>query len=115
MGYNVLGRMINFHPGYHLNAATKTFIRDRRFTCDRDVYDGGYSKLTGIVTEEDVPVSRKVYLFCSITKRVIRMTWSNTDGYYEFKNIQPNRQYLLFSEDYTGRFRPIIKYALKVI
>lgn len=54
-------------------------------TCD--IYDGGQYEITGKVTELGVAGRYRVRLFEKSSGRLIRETWSNTNGDYSFPNI----------------------------
>lgn len=55
-------------------------------------YDGGAFKVFGTIAIDatpDIPVMRRVRLFCRVTGRLIAETWSDTvSGVYLFENVR---------------------------
>lgn len=66
-----------------------------------DLYDSGNYRICGTVTELGVAGQYRVCLFDRYSKRMIRETWSATDGTYAFTNIayRPNG-YFAVAYDY---------------
>jgi hypothetical protein len=82
---------------------------NRKDRADWDTIDGGYSKVSGYVYQEGIPVSRKVYLFEWQSKRLISSTWSRVeDGYYEFLRLKNTTAYWVVSTDYQQIFHTTV-------
>ena len=62
--------------------------------------DGGYIK--GRTLEKDVPVSRRVMCYHKRTGRLIAKTWSDSEGYFEFNNLEPGLALYITSIDNDG-------------
>lgn len=57
------------------------------FLYGADVYYGGHYQIRGNVTKNGVACARRVLLYLRSTGRLLRSTWSASDGSYVFKNI----------------------------
>lgn len=55
--------------------------------------------ISGVVTEQNVPVSRRVMCFHRKSARLISITYSGEDGRYTFKNLVPASEYFITSID----------------
>lgn len=105
--YNVSGSCLFIHPGYP-PVNPQITINNRQEKADWDLIDGGTYTLSGTITMEGSPVSRKVYLFDHKSKRLISTTWSReSDGYYEFKKLKKTTTYWVVSEDYQHIFHTV--------
>jgi hypothetical protein len=76
-----------------------------------DVYWGGLGKITGTVKYKgdpaNVPAHLRVRLLRARDGVAIREVWSRTsDGYYEFKGIDPSVRYIVLAYDHGLAFRP---------
>lgn len=60
---------------------------------------GGVASFAGIVTVENVPAIRRVFLFDKMTKTLLDSTWSNSTGQYGFYNLNPTQEYFIWAED----------------
>lgn len=77
-----------------------------------DVNDGGDYKVVGTVKEKNVPLNtpvfRKVRLFCAVSGRLVRETWSDkTTGEYSFLNMRYGPWFVV-SHDHTKNFNAAI-------
>lgn len=77
-----------------------------------DAQDGGTYKVVGTVKEKNVPsnipVFRKVRLFCAVSGRLVRETWSDkTTGEYSFLNMRYGPWFVV-SHDHTKNFNAAI-------
>lgn len=60
----------------------------------------GVSSISGVVTVEEVPASRHVFLFDKLTKICVADTWSAPGtGTYLFTALNPTREYFVWAED----------------
>jgi len=70
-------------------------------------YDGGTFSVSGTVTYNGGPESRKVSLFTLKDKRLIAETWSDpVTGAYSFTRLK-DQEYFVWSEDYLRAFTPV--------
>lgn len=75
-----------------------------------DVEDGGACTLADTVKiagTPDVPVARRVDLFCVASKRLVRSTWSSPAGNYIFTAIRPG-PWMVIAYDHTGTYNAVI-------
>lgn len=82
-----------------------------RPTTAKDVQDGGTFKVQGTVTIDatpDIPVRRKVRLFCLQSGRLVREAWSDpVTGAYLFEYVRQG-PWLVVSHDYTGSYNAVV-------
>lgn len=75
-----------------------------------DFQDGGAYKVQGTVAIDstpDMPVRRKVRLFCLASGRLVRETWSDpVTGSYLFEYIRQG-PWLVVAHDYTGSYNAV--------
>ena len=80
-------------------------------TAAKDVQDGGAFKVQGTVAIDatpDIPVKRKVRLFCLQSGRLVRETWSDpVTGAYRFEYVRQG-PWLVISHDYTGSYNAVV-------
>jgi len=75
----------------------------------KDQVDGGAYRLTGVVTSNGIPASRRVRLFDQISGRLMRETWSDSvTGVYIFDYIRQGT-FFVIAHDHTGAFDPEAK------
>ena len=56
----------------------------------------------------NTPTKARVVLLHQRSKLPVRETWSDpTTGYFEFRGIDVNQQFLTLAEDAEGHFRPV--------
>lgn len=74
----------------------------------------GLGRVSGRTVEQQdksspkVPVSRRVRLYRDRDGLLIRETWSNAQGLYEFARIDSNTSYTVLSYDHEGDFRAVV-------
>lgn len=71
------------------------------FVVRRDVVDGGVYHIAGKVREKGVVGQYRVRLHDQLTGRVIRETWSESDGDYAFTNLDTKPKYVI-AMDHTS-------------
>ena len=74
-----------------------------------DSIDGGSCSLVGTVAiagTPDIPISRRVGLYDSKRKVIVRETWSDADGYFSFDNLRAGPWFVV-CDDYTLQFKGI--------
>lgn len=59
--------------------------------------DNGY--ISGVVTENSLPVSRRVMCYHRLTGDLLASTWSKADGSYRFDNLIAGVKYYITSLD----------------
>lgn len=62
--------------------------------------DAGFIK--GRTLEKDIPVSRRVMCYHKRTGALIAKTWSDSEGYFEFNNLEPGLELYITSIDNDG-------------
>lgn len=75
-----------------------------------DVEDQGRFSVHGtvaIASTPDVPVSRRVRLFCKASGRLVRETWSDAAGNYVFHNVRVG-PWLIVSHDHMNTYNAVI-------
>ena len=77
----------------------------------KDAQDGGTFKVQGTVAIDatpDIPVKRKVRLFCLQSGRLVRETWSDpVTGGYLFDHIRQG-PWLVVSHDYANSYNAVV-------
>lgn len=77
----------------------------------RDAEDGGAYTVFGTVgidSTPDIMVHRRVRLFCRISGRLVRETWSDpVTGAYRFDGIRIG-PWLVIAHDYTGSYNAVV-------
>ena len=77
----------------------------------RDVEVGGPGTIYGTTKTKgtpNAPTKARVVLLHQRSKLPVRETWSDpTTGYFEFRGIDTNQQFLTLAEDAEGHFRPV--------
>ena len=74
----------------------------------------GRGRVRGRTVEQEdknspkVPVSRRVRLYRDRDGLLIRETWSNAQGDYEFARIDSTTAYTVLSYDHEGDFRAVV-------
>lgn len=74
----------------------------------RDIYFGGAGRVAGVTTVNGVATSKRVWLQEKASKLVIAQTWSAANGTYEFNNVDPEREYVVFSDDHTKVYNAVV-------
>ena len=84
-------------------------------TLDLDV--GGRGRIYGTVKRkadpQNIPLVRRVRLHDSRTGSLLRQTWSQEDGSYEFRDLNPDLEFDVIAWDHEGQFRSTIANNLK--
>jgi len=77
----------------------------------RDIEFGGQARIWGTTKTKgspNTPTHARVVLLHQRSKLPVRETWSDpTTGYFEFRGIDTNQQFLALAEDAEGHFRPV--------
>ena len=60
----------------------------------------------GIVTVQDKPASRKIWLLDAQTMAVEQVVTSIRNGHYIFLGLDPAKEYLVVARDYKKEFEP---------
>ena len=91
--------------------AAHTCATPSRADWARDVEFGGAGTVYGttkIKGTPNLPIKARVVLLHQRSKLPVRETWSDpTTGYFEFRGIDTNQQFLTLAEDAEGHFRAV--------
>lgn len=93
-------------------SGTKRLFRVHRVT---DYFNGGTGTISGKVTVNDNPDSRKVRLFDLRSGQLLRTTWSAADGTYKFTGIDPGLVYFVVGHDYTKTYNAVVQDMVKPV
>lgn len=74
-----------------------------------DVSTNTYKNISDYVFKENVPVSVKLFLYERQSGELLYTTISDSNGYFEFKNLDSTLEYIITSNDDTYQFKSIIK------
>ena len=78
---------------------------------------GGCGRIYGTVKRkadpQNIPLVRRVRLHDSRTGALLRQTWSQEDGSYEFRDLNPDLEFDVIAWDHEGQFRSTIANNLK--
>lgn len=98
----------NFTPPTHpnLNAIPAAKILDLPLLAIPAIGTGAYdgtATISGVVTENGLPVVRYVRLFDKVSATLVRVTRSKSDGSYLFTGLRPNNEWFVVSHDTENR------------
>lgn len=83
----------------------------------KDVRHGGHGYIAGtadgIVTVGGRPAKRELWLLSLKERRIIRSTWSDRQGRYLIRHLDPKQEYLLMARDYERHYEPFCYDYLK--
>lgn len=66
-------------------------------------------RITGTVSDEDgQPIQRRVRCHERSTGRIVRETWSDAAGYYQFDDLDPNKVFTILAMDYAGEHNAVV-------
>ncbi len=72
----------------------------------------GYGTIIGTIKEKSTPtnIPRKcrVYLYRHPDNRLVRSVWSDDDGNYEFRGVNPTHKYMVLATDPQGLYRAVV-------
>ena len=74
-----------------------------------DVSTNTYKNISDYVFKENIPVSVKLFLYERQSGELLYTTISDSNGYFEFKNLDSTLEYIITSNDDTYQFKSIIK------
>lgn len=75
----------------------------------KDININEYGEIKDYVYEEEEPTATKLFLINRDTGQHIATTFSGDDGYFEFKNIDKDKEYLVVAPHLNYQFRAIAK------
>lgn len=82
------------------------FSSSESLPCELDMQDGGVGRIWGDVElyqqSGNIPLRRRVRLHDQKTGRMVRETWSASDGGYVFDNIKVGPEYFTMALDHEG-------------
>lgn len=68
-----------------------------------------YSNISDYIYEEGQPVISKIFLIERITGQLVATTISNQSGYFEFKDVDKNLEYMVISPHKQYQFKSVLK------
>ena len=68
-----------------------------------------YHNISDYILEEGQPIVSKIFLIERLTGQLIATTISNQSGYFEFKDIDKNLEYMVISPHKQYQFKSVIK------
>ena len=74
-----------------------------------EVQTTGSGTISGIVTIENIPGSRKVRLYRKHDGMLLRETWSAPNGAYSFSNLDPAWEYFVVAHDHLRVHNGVIQ------
>ena len=74
-----------------------------------DIADSGTGVISGVVTIENIPGTRKVRLYRKHDGRLVRETWSTVTGHYSFTNIDPALEYFVVAHDHLRTYNAVVQ------
>ena len=75
----------------------------------KDININEYGEIKDYIYEEEEPTATKLFLIDRDTGKHIATTFSNSNGYFEFKSIDKSREYLVVAPHLNYQFRAIVK------
>lgn len=75
----------------------------------KDININEYGEIKDYIYEEEEPTNTKLFLIDRDTGKHIATTFSNSNGYFEFKSIDKSREYLVVAPHLNYQFRAIVK------
>ena len=75
----------------------------------KDININEYGEIKDYIYEEEEPTATKLFLIDRETGKYIATTFSNSNGYFEFKSIDKSREYLVVAPHLNYQFRAIVK------
>ena len=112
---NALSTFISFTLGAKPVEIASHAFESSFATLDLDV--GGHGRIYGTVKrkadQQNIPLVRRVRLHDSRTGALLRQTWSQEDGSYEFRDLNPDLEFDVVAWDHEGHFRSEIANNLK--
>ena len=101
---------INRVPGYNLEPQTpQRILFAKGGTWSLETVTTGSGTISGIVTIENIPGSRRVRLYRKHDGMLIRETWSAANGAYSFPRIDPNWEYFVVAHDHLRVYNGVIQ------
>lgn len=103
--------LLNFYKFYKPQKLENTF-RTEIFESEHIIEDTSIKKYTSIkdyVFEENTPVITTLFLLERQTGRLVAKTTSNSNGYFEFININIDLEYIVVTPDKKYQYKSILK------
>ena len=75
----------------------------------KDININEYGEIKDYIYEEEEPTATKLFLIDRDTGKHVATTFSNSNGYFEFKSIDKSREYLVVAPHLNYQFRAIVK------
>lgn len=107
----ILKSTLKFYP--YLKPQTKSSLNSDIVLDEKVIVENlSISELTDIkdfVYEEGIPVVTKLFLLKRQSGHLVAQTISTSTGYFEFKNLDKNLEYIVVSTDKKYQFKSILK------
>lgn len=78
-----------------------------------NIYNGGATSISGVVTIENVPAARRVRLYDRHSGLLVAETFSASNGAYTFNNLNSDREYFAVAHDHLRVYNAVIQDMLK--
>jgi hypothetical protein len=91
----------------HLNGLAVKAGKD--LTARVGVYFDGYGVISGVTTVENAPKARRVRLYDKVSGLLLRETFSNSVGQYEFNSLDPAREYFVVAHDHLRIYNAVVQ------
>ena len=78
-----------------------------------NIYNGGATSISGVVTIENVPAARRVRLYDRHSGLLVAETFSTSNGAYTFNNLNSDREYFAVAHDHLRVYNAVIQDMLK--
>lgn len=96
---------------FNIDYKTSSFVPEIPQT---DIESPKRIDLKDFVYEEEVPVQTDLYLLERHSGQILKRTRSDTKGFFEFKSLDPELEYIIISPDVKYQYKSVIKdYDLK--
>lgn len=97
-------------PGYNLEPQSpRRRLWAKGGTWRWETQTTGSGTISGIVTIENIPGSRKVRLYRKHDGMLLRETWSAPNGAYSFSNLDPAWEYFVVAHDHLRVYNGVIQ------
>lgn len=78
-----------------------------------NIYQGGATSISGVVTIENVPAARRVRLYDRANGLLVAETFSSITGAYSFHNLDGDREYFAVAHDHLRVYNAVVQDMLK--
>lgn len=104
----VLGGAFSYRPTVNPNQVLTGRVRNPMLSRKNMVF-GGFKTISGIVTVEGIPASRRVRCHDVATGIMVAEKWSQSNGYYEFPLLDASRKFYVVAFDHEEVYNMVGK------